>query len=203
MRITQIKQQVKRVDRYSIYLDGSYSFSVGEHELLKLGLHSGQEISQEQLESFQSEASLGKWFDRVLNLLSFRLRSEWELRDYLKRKECPPELIESILNKLTVNGYVNDEQFARRWVENRRLLKATSRRKLMAELMQKRVSSVVIERVLADDQNTVDEREVLRDLVVRKRARYPDRVKFMQYLARQGYRYDDIKNVLEDVDASV
>lgn len=198
MKITQIKQQVKRADRYSIYLDGKYTFSLGEGELLKLGLHTGQELTEAELTNYRNESEQGKWFDKTLNLLSYRLRSEWELRDYLKRKDCPPEIIEKILNKLSVNGYVNDEQFARRWVENRRLLKATSRRRLAQELKQKRISNEIIDKVLADDKAETDEREVLRALVERKRARYPDKLKLMQYLARQGYSYDDIKSVLSE-----
>lgn len=200
MKITQVKQQVKRADRYSIYVDGKYSFSLGENEFLKLGLHSGQEITDEILEQYKDESSFGKWFDKTLNLLSFRLRSEWELQDYLRRKDCPPEIIDRILNKLSVNGYVNDKQFARRWVENRRLLKATSRRKLVAELKQKRIATNIIDAVLAEDKEVVDERQVLMELVEKKRARYADKTKLMQYLARQGYGYDDIKSVLLELD---
>ncbi len=159
-------------------------------------MHSGQEISENELAEFQGESEFGKWYDRTLNLLSFRLRSEWELRDYLKRKECPQVVTEKILNKLSMNGYVNDEQFAKRWVENRRLMKATSRRKLSQELQQKRIPRDIIDTVLADDKEVTDERQVLRELVDKKRHRYPDKIKLMQYLARQGYNYDDIKTVL-------
>jgi regulatory protein len=194
MKITKIARQVKRADRYSVYLDGKYSFSLGEGELLKLGLHSGQELTEEELASFRDESDYGKWFDKTLNLLSYRMRSEWELRDYLKRKKAPEEFVDKIINKLRINGYVNDEQFAKRWVENRRLLKPTSKRRLMQELRQKRISTDIIDAVLVEDET--DERQQLKELVEKKRARYPDKLKFMQYLARQGYNYDDIKSVL-------
>jgi regulatory protein len=199
MKITAVKQQVKRADRYSIYIDGKYSFSLGENEFLKLGLHSGQELTETELDSYKVESDYGKWFDKVLNLLSYRLRSEWEIRDYLKRKKAPDEYTDKILNKLSINGYINDEQFAKRWVENRRLMKATSRRKLIMELKQKRIPNEIIDKVLADDKDEVDERQILRELVEKKRARYPDKLKFMQYLARQGYNYDDIKSVLSEL----
>lgn len=198
MKITSIKQQAKRADRYSIYLDGKYAFSLGENELLKLGLHSGQELTEAELASYHDESAYGKWFDRTLNLLSFRLRSEWELREYLRRKDCPPEIIDRILNKLSINGYVNDERFASSWVDNRRLLKITSRRKLSMELKQKRIPADIIDAVLAQDKDQTDERDVLRQLVAKKRARYPDNLKLMQYLARQGYNYGDIKSVLSE-----
>lgn len=198
MKITAIKQQVKRADRYSFYVDGKYSFSLGEAEFLKLGLHSGQELTEAELAGFNDESEYGKWFDRTLNLLSYRLRSEWELRDYLKRKQAPSEIVDKILNKLSINGYVNDQQFAKRWVDNRRNMKPTSKRRLSQELRQKRISSEIIDTVLAEDQT--DERDVLKELIEKKRARYPNKLKFMQYLARQGYNYDDIKSALSDTD---
>lgn len=203
MKITQIKQQVKRADRFSIYVDGKYSFSLGENELLKLGLHSGQEITESELGLYQGESAYGKLFDKTLNLLSIRLRSEWEIRDYLRRNQAEPEITDKILNKLSNNGYINDEQFARRWVENRRLLKATSRRKLQLELSQKRISKPIIDSVLAEDKIETNERDVLRAIVDKKRHRYPDQVKFMQYLARQGFGYEDIKSVLSETDNEV
>ncbi len=199
MKISAIKQQVKRADRYSIYVDGSYSFSLGEAELLKLGIHSGQEITDEQITEYQGASAYGKLFDKILNLLSFRLRSEWELRDYLRRKEAEPEVVDAIIERLRRNGYVDDEQFARRWIENRHLLKPTSNRKLSLELRQKRIPNDVIARVLATDET--DELSTLRLVVEKKRHRYPDTNKFVQYLARQGYGYQDIKTVLSEIDA--
>lgn len=199
MKITDIKQQVKRVDRYSIYVDGKYLFPLGESELLNLGLRIGQEYTEVELEELKQKAVLDKGFDRALNLTMRRPRSEWELRDYLKRKEYDPENITVILNMLSDRGYVNDADFAKRWVDNRRLLKATSKRRLRQELKQKRVPDDVIDQVLAEDET--DEREVLRDLIERKRkqTKYQDDLKLMQYLSRQGYSYSDIKSILDEV----
>lgn len=196
MKITDIKQQVKRADRYSIYVDGKYAFPLGETELLNTGLRIDQEFTLTELEELKQKAALDKGFDRALNLISRRPRSEWELRDYLKRKDYEQESINEILNMLGSRGYVNDEDFARRWVDNRRLLKATSKRRLTQELRQKRVADDIIQQVLEEDET--DEREVLKELVARKRqqSRYQDDLKLMQYLGRQGYDYSDIKSAL-------
>lgn len=198
MKITDIKQQVKRVDRYSIYVDGKYAFPLGETELLNIGLRIGQEFTEAELVDLKQKAVLDKGFDRALNLIMRRPRSEWELRDYLKRKEYEPENIDAILNMLSERGYVNDTDFARRWLENRRLLKSTSKRRLQQELRQKRVNDEIINQVLASDDT--DERKVLSELIVRKRqqSRYQDDQKLTQYLIRQGFNYSDIKSVLKD-----
>ena len=197
MKISSIKQQVKRQDRYSIYVDEKYAFSLSESELLNLGLKIGQEFSKEELEELKQTAVLDKAYDRALNLIARRLRSEWEIREYLKRKDYTPALIDTIVNKLSIRGYVDDAKFAEAWVRNRRLLKPTARRRLVQELRAKRVPNEIIDQVLVADET--DELQVLRVLVEKKKSRYPDKLKFMQYLARQGYNYDDIKAVLEEL----
>lgn len=198
MHITAIKQQVKRVGRYSIYVDDKYAFSLGESQLLSMGIHNGQEVTAEQLQAYQHDSGTGKLFDRVLNLYSYRMRTEWEIRDYLRRKDASPDQVDHIIAKCRRFGYIDDKRFAEAWVQNRRLGKPISRRKLRSELATKRIDSSIIDMVLADDRSATNEQDVLAQLVAKKRARYPDSTKFMQYLARQGFSYEDIKSALKD-----
>jgi regulatory protein len=194
MKITNIKQQVKRADRYSVFVDDKYAFSLGESALLELQLASGQELDAQRLKEFKEVSSNDKAYGNALRYAAMRLRSEWELRTYLRRKEVDEPVAEQIISKLQNLHFLDDAAFARSWVANRHLLKSTSQRKLRLELKQKRVPEAIIDVVLREDE--VDERESLRQLVAKKQARYPDRTKFMQYLARQGFGYDDIKAVL-------
>lgn len=197
MKITSIRQQVKDQSRFSVYIDDKYSFGLSESALIESGLSVGREITPAELADLKDTAKMDKGYNRVLGLIARRPRSEWEVRDYLKRKEYEPEFIDQIVERASQRGYLNDEAFARSWVENRRLLKATSQRKLGLELKQKRVNQEIIAKVIAEDKKNVDELEVLRELIKRKRARYPDKLKLMQYLARQGFGYDLIKKALE------
>lgn len=197
-KITAIKQQVKRQDRYSIYVDGKYLFSFSESELLASGLRINQELSDQELLGLRDQAVLDKAYDRTLNLISHRPRSEWELRDYMKRKDYDEDVVTQTIDRLRERGHVNDYDFAQRWVATRRLLKSTSKMRLSQELRQKRIADDIIQQVLADDET--DETQVLRELVARKRkqAKYQDNLKLMQYLSRQGFGYDAIKSVLSE-----
>lgn len=196
-KITDIKQQVKRQDRYSIYFDEKYLFSLSEAELLSAGIKIGQEFSLGELEELKKTALFDKAYDRALNLISRRRRSVWELRTYLKAKDYEPDVIELTLNRLSDKGYADDRAFAEAWVANRRLLKSTSKRRLVQELRQKRVPDDVVQHVLEADET--DEMDILKDVITRKRkqTRYQDDLKLMQYLVRQGYNYGDIKEALE------
>jgi regulatory protein len=198
VKITAIKQQVKRPDRYSIYVDGVFSFGLSEAGLLGSKLASGQEIDASQLASLKDTAVQDKAYGNALRYVAMRPRSEWEVRTYLHRKQVDEPFIEHIMQKLRDVDLLNDQKFAQAWIANRRLLKATSKRKLRQELQQKRVSERIVDEALRDDEG--DERDILRELVTKKRSRYPDKNKFMQYLARQGFGYDDIKSVLEATD---
>lgn len=196
MKITAIKQQVKRADRYSIYGDGKYLFSFSEGELLTTGVRIGQELDESRLSELKDKAVIDKAYDRAINLVSRRPRSEWELRDYLKRKEYGESVSRTVLDKLRERGYVDDEDFAKRWVESRRILKSISQRRLSQELRQKRIANDIIQKTLEADET--DELEVLKDLVQKKQkqTKYKDDLKLMQYLARQGFSYDLIKQAM-------
>jgi regulatory protein len=199
MKITAIKPQVKRKDRYSIFVDDKYAFSLSEAALLEQRVASGQELDAQQLKDFKRLSVDDKAYNNSLRYVAMRVRSTWELTEYLRRKQVEEPTAEKILNKLRKLGFVDDSVFARTWVENRRLLKPVSKRRLIQELKQKRVSETVIKSVL--DADEADEQTVLKELVAKKRsqAKYrDDPLKLMQYLARQGFGYDDIKSALAE-----
>lgn len=201
MKITAIKQQVKRLDRYSVYVDGSYVCAFSESEVLALEIHVGQELNSNELEQLKDDSTKDKARYLALGQLARRPRSEWELRDYLKRKDYSPEIIEWVVSQLVDYGYIDDKKFAEAWVSNRRLLKPTSHRRLKMELRQKRVADEIINTVLAEDDT--DELTVLVDLVARKQkqTKYQDTTKLTQYLLRQGYDYENIKLVISSLSA--
>lgn len=194
MKITAIKQQVKRPDRYSIYVDDKFAFGLSEAALLESRLASGQEIDEYRLKELTSTASTDKAYGNALRYVVMRPRSMWEMQTYLRRKKLDEPVLEEIIRKLENLNLLSDRAFAESWVANRRLLKATSKRRLRLELQQKRVPEKIIDDVLLEDET--DERSVLQELIAKKRTKYPDNVKLMQYLARQGFGYDDIKAAL-------
>lgn len=198
MKITSIKQQVKRHDRYSIFVDETYSFSLSETALLDSRLASGQELTKEQITDYKQLSADDKLYNRALNYVALRPRSTWEVGFYLQRKEAPTPLIEQIIDKLTRLGLLDDYKFAESFVHDRRLLRSASTRKLRLELQKKHIASDIIDRVLIEDET--DEIALLRALVAKKQQQPKfrnDDLKLMQYLARQGFGYGDIKTALE------
>ncbi len=197
MKITAIKQQERLKGRYSIFVDEKYTFSLSEGTLLDEKIYVGQELSADQVKACKKLSADDKAYNLTLAYVARRPRSRWELTDYFRRKKYDEEVGKQILEKLERLGFVNDETFARSWVENRRLLKPVSKRRLSQELRQKRIADELISTILEEDET--DELDTLRELIARKRkqTKYQDDLKLMQYLAGQGFNYGDIKTALQ------
>lgn len=194
MIVTAIKRQVKRAGRVSVFIDGKYSFGLSDSALLDSKMFVGQELSDREVKELRNAADDDKIYGNAMRFAAMRLRSRWEIEQYLMRKKCPAPLAESILSKLSEIGLIDDAAFARVWIQNRKLLKPTSRRTILQELRAKRVNEAVVEQLLAEEPN--DDEAALKQLIAKKRSHYPDEQKLMQFLARRGFRYDDIKRAL-------
>lgn len=197
MNITDIKPAVKTPGRWNIFVDGKYSFSLSETQLLDTGVKIGKELSEGDLASLKDDSEFGKAYARALELIFRRLRSRKELYDYARKKEWTTELRDRVIDKLESKGYVDDRKFAESWIRSRTAIKPSSRRKLEFELRQKGVSAGIVCTVL-DEESEHDEQAALTRIITKKKARYPDESKFIAYLARQGFRYDEIKRALSD-----
>jgi regulatory protein len=209
MKVTGITAQQKDKDRVNIMVDGKYRFSLDIFQVGDLGIRIGKEYTEEELKSLEEESQFGKLYIRALEYCLMRPHSSREMRDYLYRKTrdtrtktgqikkgVSSELTERVFKRLSEKGYIDDEKFTKFWVENRNLKKGASFRKLTAELRAKGVDQSIIERYLGDSSRS-DEDE-LRKVIAKKQGRYADPQKFMQYLARQGFSYDDIKEALNE-----
>jgi len=209
MKITAISAQVRDKNRVNISVDGSFRFSLDIYQLTELSIKTGDDYSEAEIVSFESESQFGKVYMRALAYCLMRPHSAREIKDYLNRKTKPSldkngqikigistELAKRVFNRLTEKGYVNDESFARYWIENRATLKGASRRKLIAELRSKGVDSAIIERLF--ELSSRNDTQEIKKILAKKRARYPDDRKLMAYLARQGFGFETIKQALRD-----
>ena len=198
MIITAITQQARFRSRYSIYIDGSYVFGLSADALLESKLYVGQELDASQVKDYQKLSADDRAYTLALAYALRRMRSSYELAQYCRRKEYDEALCDRIRDKLEGLGLIDDEKFAAAWVRNRRLLKPVSTRRLVQELRQKHVADDIVSRAISEDE--ADERTVLRELITRRRrqSKYQDDMKLMQYLARQGFSYDDIRASLSE-----
>lgn len=225
VKITNLSVQQRDPNRVNVFVDGKYKFSLDVSQVVSLSIKVGREYDEQELTDLEQESQFGKLYGRALEYCLMRPHSEREVRDYLWRKTRPKkilkhisrregstfteeqrevverpgvsqEIADSVFERLVEKKYVDDEAFTRFWVENRNQTKGMSRRKLEAELRSKGVANDTIERNLQSSLRS--DAVELQKIITKKRRRYPDEQKFMQYLARQGFSLDDIKSALQD-----
>ncbi|MFZ1801550.1 MAG: RecX family transcriptional regulator [Candidatus Saccharimonas aalborgensis] len=215
MKVTSLSSQVRNPDRVNVSIDGKYRFSLDVSQITDLNVRVGRELGNDEVAELEIESQFGKLYARALEYCLMRPHSVREVRDYLRRKTIAtryknrsgelrerlgysPALVPRVLEKLQHKHYVDDEQFARWWFENRNVGKGTSLRKLKVELRSKGVETDIVERMIAE--NLRDDATELQKLIAKKRSRYADDQKLAQYLLRQGFRYDDIRLAIGLVD---
>src|ERR1039458_1737919 len=167
MKITGITHQQKHPQRYSVFIDGAYAFSLSEAALISSKLHHGQELKPQQAGELKLLASGDKLYGQACRYIALRVRSAWEVACYLDRKQAPPALTSELLNKLSNIGLIDDAQYAKVYIHDRQLLRPTSRLKISFELRKKHVSEEIIEAAL--NANEEIEQTALNDLIRRKR----------------------------------
>lgn len=197
MHITKVAPATRTAGRYNIFVDGHYSFSLDEFQLVQYSLHSGQEIDETKLAELQAESDFGKNYIRAVDLISRRLRSEREIRDYARRKQWGRDNTERVIARLYDRGYLNDLVFAQAFVRSRQSSRKYSRRRIKRDLVNKGISHRIIQQVLDEEAGMADDNDALTNLVAKKYHRYDDINKFKAYLARAGFRYDDINKAIE------
>ena len=195
MQITKVAPAAKTPGRYNVFVDGQYSFSLDELQLVQSGIHSGLEIGDEQLANFRNESEFGKNYIRAIDLISRHLRSEKEIRDYAKRKNWTPDNANRVIERLKEKGYLNDTVFAESFVRARQNAGKYSRRRIEQDLRKKGIANNIIQLVLHDE---VSDHAALQKLVAKRYNRYDDINKLKAYLMRAGFNYDDINKAIAD-----
>ena len=205
LKITDIKQAVRNENRVNIYVNGKYSFSLDIAQVVELKVKVGRELTETELAEMKQASEFGKIYQRALEWVLVRPRSVKELRDYVARRlkasssdTLPRRLGDEVVRRLVDKGHVDDAKFAQYFVENRFVKKGISERRLRLELQQKGVSREIIDEVLSGSERS--EEDEIRKIIARKRARYTDE-KLIQYLCRQGFRYELSRELVSEMDS--
>lgn len=193
MQITNISIQAKNPDRVNVYVDSIYSFSLSINQVVELGIKINQEIDENDIDNYKSQSELGKYYIKTYKYCLIRPRSTYEAQLYLKKKNISEEFIDHIINKLTKNKILDDYKFCEWWINNRNVKKGSSLLQIKSELKKKGLANSLIEEML-EKSDRHDSDEIIK-IYNRKKNKY-DSEKMKSYLARKGFKYADIVDVL-------
>lgn len=196
--ISLIKPQ-RNGKRVNVYLDGEFGFGIDLVNFVTLHLKVDQELTQKQVEEIVKKAEFQKTLDKLLRFATLRPRSKKEIIDYFKRKKVHESLHEELLKRLDRLDLINDQEFAKWWVDQRLSFKKISIRSLIMELRGKGIDKEIIEKVL--EEAPINEEKMAKELLAKKAYRWQGlsfrekRLKVSQYLAGKGFGWDVISKI--------
>ncbi len=205
--ITKIVQQKKNRDRYSIFIDGEFSFGVYENVIVKYGLTKGMKLEEDFLEDVLKKEEQEVANNYALRLLSFKMRTEQEVRRRLKEKGYEEEeMIDTTIDYLKQFNYIDDEAYARAFIKDRSTLRNMGAERIKRELYQKGVDPEISKREVENLVDHDDEYEKALELGQKKSdTTYKNDDKNAKYrklggfLQRKGYSMDIVMKVLKEV----
>jgi regulatory protein len=198
-KITALVAQKKNPNRVNIYLDGEFAFGVAR--ITAAWLKNGDELSDEKIAKLLNDDTREWAYQQALLYLSYRARSEKEIRQNLRKHEVSDEVIEETLQRLRGAGFANDVEFAQAWVENRNIFRPRSKRALTVELRQKGLDDEAIQASISN----IDEEALAYAAALKRAPRFKDlewvefRKKLSEFLARRGFSYSVVAPIVSKI----
>lgn len=197
--ITALETQKRSTERVNVYLEGEFAFGLAV--IHAVNLRPGMWLSDADIAALRTADEVERARERALDYLSYRPRSATEVQRYLLERDFSASAVEDVLQGLQRVGLVDDVAFAHYWRENREKFRPRGRGALAHELQQKGVPADDIQAALADYDEAAAARQVAAEQARRLQHLPPDVLKrrLMQRMARRGFAYDLIQDVLADV----
>jgi regulatory protein len=193
--ITRLEVQKHNPERVSVYLDDTFAFGVDI--LVAAGMRKGQPLDDDAIAALRADDDRHRAYLAAVRLLGSRPRSREEIERALRTKRYEEPVIEAAIERLTVEGLIDDAEFARFWSENRTTFRPRGTRALRYELRLKGVANEDMEEAL----EAVDEDEAAWSAVARKAETWRNlpadeyKQKVLAFLARRGFGYSTANGV--------
>ena len=200
MLVTQISEVTK--SRCRIYLDGEFAFVLYKGELRQFQIKENQELSEESYRKIMTQILPKRAKLRCMNLLQSRDYTKSQLEEKLRQGDYPRECIEEALAYVESCGYIDDERYAKDYIEYH--IGTRSKARIETDLQKKGIAKDTVRAAfdkLADTGIKQDEDAMIRDLLRKKNYcadGVTDREKQRMYgfLYRRGFSRESILRAL-------
>ena len=203
-KITDLIQQTNHSDRFSVYINGNFSFGISELDLLKFSLKVGNELSDDELDEILCTIDETKCQDYANSLVCARMYTKRELSRKLSGKSFSDDVISRVLKKLEEYGYVDDKAYTELYISE--MKQKFGLYKLKQKLYEKGISSDIIEHCLNDLDNADVAVSYLRIKFRNQTIGVDEKQKALRFLAQKGFAYDDaydaIRTYMEELNGT-
>lgn len=197
--ITMKIQKIEKKKRlYLLECDNGDSLYVTEDTIVHFMLSKGMEISPEQLESIKQFAQFSYGKNLALYYISFQVRTQKQVYDYLKKHDLENTIIQKIIEELIKENWINDQKYVESFLRQNMTNGDKGPQLIKQKLMQKGISDKIIEKVISE----VEFYPIAEKVALKMISRYQDKLprkalqdKLTQLLINKGFSYDMVKAV--------
>lgn len=189
-------------NKYKIYFDNE-SLIVYEDVILKYNLLYKKDIDNDLLIEINKENYKSSIYDVSIKYISVRMRSKKELEEYLKKKKYDQKDIEETIKRLQSQDLLNDEKFAKSYINDKLYLTNYGLTKIKNDLLKLGVEEYIINAIVnnIDLQVINDKLSKIIDKELKINSKLPTNKlnnKIINRCINLGYNYEDILNILND-----
>ncbi|WP_416198449.1 MAG: Regulatory protein RecX [Sporanaerobacter sp.] len=202
MKISKIESQ-KNKNRVNVYIDGNFTFGIDIEILYKYSLEVDMEIDEDFIKDVLQGEEQNKANNYALNLLSYRWRSEHEIRNSMNSKGYSQDTIDNTIKFLKEQELIDDRRFAESFIKDKINFRDWGSYRLKQELFLKGISKDIVDDII--EEYCDDEFERAMNLASKKITSYKNEDKntiyrkLGGYLQRKGYSYDVVSKVLKEI----
>lgn len=150
------------------------------------------------------------YYERLLNsalrFISYRPRSEKELRDFLSKKLTKWKvsgklLLEKVVARMGELGYIDDDKFAEWWVEQRTKNKPKGKRIIKQELLRKGVDKELLEEHVSNRNEKLLAKKAVQKIAakIQKLPVLEKKKKIFSYLSYRGFDSETIMSLIDEI----
>ena len=160
-----IKYEKKGNNIYKVYLEDGETINVYEDVILKNNLLYKKELDYSLLEKISSDNSKEDIYNKCVKYISVRMRSKFEIRQYLRKKEIEESLIGLIIDRLIDNNLLNDEMFTRAFVNDKMNFTTMGPYKIELDLKKHKIDENIIYRYISQIDSEIIDNKINKQII--------------------------------------
>ena len=199
-QITAITPQVKDKERVNVYVDGRFYCGMRLETVMASRLKVGDEIAPERLDEIQEENERAQALDKAMTHLSSTMKTEKQMRDFLKKKGYVDGVCDYVLEKLREYRFVDDAQYCAQYAETAG--RNMGARRIAMELKQRGADEAAIEGALSGLTGQSEAAKAAAQKYMKNREFTRENLsKTFRYLMGRGFDYETAKEALASLGA--
>ncbi len=196
-KITSIEVQKKQRGRFSVFIDGEFSFGISDIDLYNLNLAVGDIVSEEQMALIEETVDTQKCRDYAVGLVSKKMYTKKEIAEKMQKKGFSKTAIDGVMDILEEYGYINDEIYAEMYCEYQS--KKFGAKKISYDLQMKGVPKEIIQKYTGKIDNGDELLNLMKTKIKSKVIDMKERQKIIRHFLSKGFEYDKVISALNEL----